>query len=41
MSMAKTPPRNMAVRTAIRYITPIRLWSSVKIQEEMPRLWVR
>ena len=30
-----------ATRTETRYITPIRLWSSVKIQEEMPRLCVR
>ena len=41
MSMAKRPPRNMATSTETRYITPIRLWSSVKIQEEMPRLCVR
>ena len=41
MSMANRPPRKKATRTEIKYITPIRLWSSVKIQVEMPRLCVR
>ena len=35
------PPNRKEVRMPIMYITPIRLWSSVKSHEVIPRVWVR
>ena len=39
--IAITPPTKNDASTAKRYITPIRLWSSVKSQERIPRRNVR
>jgi len=40
-SAAKAPPKPSDAMIAIRYITPIRLWSSVNSQDAMPRVCVR
>jgi len=41
MRTARIPPSRNEVRIDTRYMTPIRLWSSVKSQDRKPWAWVR
>jgi hypothetical protein len=38
---ANKPPSAKAVSTLIKYITPMRLWSSVSAHDAKPLSWVR